>query len=528
MSALAAALTQAMTASPHCLTVFDMDTDSWNSYPWPEVHARAECVAARILDGQESGAVGLVGEPTVDFVAAIQGVWLAGRSLSILPGPVRGADPQQWARSTLARFAGIGVRTVFSQGSSLDLLSGSDAPLRVLDLGSVAQSARPAGLASAADAAGTQPAVLQGTAGSTGTPRTAQVFPEAMLSNLNDLVERLSLDASIDAACSWLPLYHDMGLIVLLTAARSGVPLWLAPTPAFSANPLAWLTWLQDSGATVTAAPNLAYALIGKYARLVPEVDLSRLRVAINGGEPVDCAGMERFATELSKFGFDPGAAAPSYGMAEATCAVTIPRPGSGLRYDKVATPGSGEPTLHAILGEPLSGMQVRIGDAKDQPVEVPDRDVGEIEIRGTSMMSGYVGEPPLQPDSWFNTGDLGYLTDDGLVVCGRVKELITVAGRNVFPTEIERVAAGVHGVRQGGVVAVGTDGDSARQSLVIAAEFRGSDKASARSDVVSRVASECGVVPSEVVFLEPGELPRTSSGKLRRLEVKHNLAART
>jgi long-chain-fatty-acid--[acyl-carrier-protein] ligase len=140
--------------------------------------------------------------------------------------------------------------------------------------------------------------------------------------------------------------------------------------------------------------------LICEFARLVPEVDLGRLRVAINGGEPVDCAGMERFCTALSKFGLDPGAAAPSYGMAEATCAVTIPRPGSRLRYDKVATIGSGEPVRHAILGEPIFGMQVRIGDVTDQPAEVLDREVSEIQIRGTSMMSGYVGEPALQPGS--------------------------------------------------------------------------------------------------------------------------------
>jgi long-chain-fatty-acid--[acyl-carrier-protein] ligase len=349
-----------------------------------------------------------------------------------------------------------------------------------------------------------------------------------MLSITNDLIERLRLDTSADVGCSWLPLFHDMGLIFLITFARAGLPLWRAPTPAFSASPVNWLTWLQDSGATATAAPNLAYSMIGKYARLVPEVDLGRLRIAINGGEPVDCAGMERFITGLSKFGLDPGAAAPSYGMAEATCAVTIPHPGGGLRYDKVATIGSGEPVRHATLGEPLPGMEVRVGTVQDQPSEVVDREVGEIEIRGASMMSGYVGEPPLQPGSWFKTGDLGYLADDGLVVCGRVKEIITVAGHNHFPTEIERVAAGVHGVREGSVVAVGSDDGAARPGLMIAAEFRGSDESAARRELIARVASECGVVPTEVVFVAPGSLPRTSSGKLRRLEVKRNRAALT
>ncbi|MGH3633360.1 MAG: long-chain-fatty acid--ACP ligase MbtM [Mycobacterium sp.] len=528
MSALSVALTQAMNASPHDLSVFDSDSESWIRCPWPEVHARAESLAARMLDEDEPGPVGLVGEPTVDFVAAVQGTWLAGQGVSILPGLIRGADPQQWARSTLNRFGAIGVRTVFGHGAELHLLQTSDAPLlRVLDVGAAAGTPRSASLAPATGAADT-PAVLQGTAGSTGTPRTAQVSSEAVLSNLNGLTERLRLDASHDVGCSWLPLYHDMGLIFLLSSMRLGYPLWLAPTPAFSASPVRWLTWLQDSGATLTAAPNLAYSLIGKYASLLPDVDLGRLRLAINGGEPVDCAGMERFITELSKFGLDPGASAPSYGMAESTCAVTIPRPGSGLRYDKVTKTGSGEPARHAILGEPVTGMQVRIGEATDQPAEVMDREVGEIEIRGTSMMSGYVGEAPLQADTWFKTGDLGYLTDDGLVVCGRAKELITVAGRNIFPTEIENVVAEVHGVRKGSVVAVGTDDGGVRPGLVIVAEFRGSDESAARSELVARVASECGVVPSDVVFMAPGSLPRTSSGKLRRLEVKRHLMTTT
>lgn len=126
-------------------------------------------------------------------------------------------------------------------------------------------------------------------------------------------------------------------------------------------------------------------------------------------------------------------------------------------------------------------------------------------------------------PGEWFRTGDLGYLCDGGLVVCGRIKELITVAGRNLFPSEVERVAAQV---REGAVVAVSADGGSARQGPVIAAEFRGSDEAGARSELVQQVASHCGVVPADVVFLAPGSLPRTSSGKLRRLEVKRNLEA--
>jgi long-chain-fatty-acid--[acyl-carrier-protein] ligase len=139
-------------------------------------------------------------------------------------------------------------------------------------------------------------------------------------------------------------------------------------------------------------------------------------------------------------------------------------------------------------------------------------------------MMSGYVGESPRDPETWFPTGDLGYFTDGGLVVCGRAKEIITVAGRNVFPAEVERVAATVPGVREGAVVAVGVGERSIRPGLAVVAEFRGPDEAGARADLMRLVASECGVMPADVTFVRPGSLPRTSSGKLRRLEVRRNL----
>jgi len=138
--------------------------------------------------------------------------------------------------------------------------------------------------------------------------------------------------------------------------------------------------------------------------------------------------------------------------------------------------------------------------------------------------MDGYLGGQAVGPDEWFPTGDIGYFTDGGLVVCGRAKELISIAGRNIFPSEVEQVAAQVRGVREGAVVAISSGESSTRPGLVVAAEFRGPDEPSAREELIRRVASVCGVVPSEVVFMTPGSLPRTSSGKLRRLEVQRSL----
>lgn len=521
MSVLATALAGSLTASDSDLVVYDPESRTWARHPWAQIYVRAENVAERIgHDG--STAVGVVGETTVEGIATIIGALLAGAALSVLPGPVRGADTAQWAQATLKRFADIGVGTVFSHGDHLNLLEKAEPSLKLHDDVVVAHDRRSTSLT-----LGTGPcAVLQGTAGSTGTPRTAQMSPAAVLANLRGLAERISLSSS-DIGCSWLPLYHDMGLAFLLAGAVTGIEVWQAPTTAFAASPFSWVRWLTESRATLTAAPNMAYHLIGKYSRRLTDLDLSALRFALNGGEPVDCAGTSRFGTELARFGFDAGALSPSYGMAEASCAVTVPVPGLGVVVDEitVATDAGTNRQQLAVLGDAIAGMEVRLRPGDDN-AGIVDREVGEIEIRGTSMMSGYLGQAPLGPEEWFATGDLGYFVDDGLVVCGRTKELITVAGRNIFPTEIERVAAQVKGVREGAVVAVGAGDTAVRSGLVIAAEFRGADESGARAQVIQQVASECGIVPADVVFLTPGSLPRTSSGKLRRLEVKRQLEA--
>jgi long-chain-fatty-acid--[acyl-carrier-protein] ligase len=224
----------------------------------------------------------------------------------------------------------------------------------------------------------------------------------------------------------------------------------------------------------------------------------------------------------MAPFGFRASAATPAYGMAESTCAVTMPEPATGLRIDERTE--SGTPQEYALLGRPIPGMELRIRPAENNP----DDRIGEVEIRGNSMMDGYFGDagsPAGLDTQWFRTGDIGYLVDGELVICGRSKEVITIAGRNIFPTEIEQVAGQVEGVRQGAVVAVGSGSGAAQSRLLIAAESLGSDHDVIRSAVIKRVISVCGVTPADVVLMPPGSLPRTSSGKLRRLEVGRQLA---
>ncbi|CAM3516047.1 long-chain-fatty acid--ACP ligase MbtM [Mycobacterium colombiense] len=517
MSVLAAAMREAMTRSPHDLVVLDKETDQWTARPWPEVHGMAERIAARLLQQDHVGAVGLVGEPTIELIAAIQGAWLAGAAVSILPRPRRGADPADWAHNTMTRFSGIGVSMVLSHGETLRLLAETESTPVVCGLAEATRTPASNDLRIPRDS---EAAILQGTAGSTGDPRTAVLSPTAVVNNMRGIAERLQLDGATDRGCSWLPIYHDMGLAFLLTCVLSGMPLWQAPTGAFSAAPLRWAEWLSASAATLTAGPNFGYATLGRFSGRVSDVDLGPLRVAINGGEPVDCEGFQQFATAMAPFGFRASAPTPAYGMAESTCAVTMPECADGLRIDERTESGSLQ--KYALLGRPIPGMELRISPAES------DDAIGEVEIRGTSMMTRYFGDIGTASDldaGWFRTGDIGYLVDGELVICGRSKEVITIAGRNIFPTEIEQVAGQVDGVRQGAVVAVGSESGATRARLLIAAEFLGSDQEVTRSAVIKRVISVCGVTPADVVLMPPGSLPRTSSGKLRRLEVGRRLA---
>ena len=399
MTVLATALSRSMRTSAHDLVVFDREGETWTPHPWPQVHARAESIAARILDEDEPGAVGLVGEPTADFVAAVQGAWLAGQSVAILPG--RSAAP--------TRSAGRKRRWPGSPESVCAWCSAT----------AMNATCSPRGRAAAGDryGAAARRNVRRVSRRLTALPawlrccRAPRELPEPH-APCSCRPRRCSVTSTV---CSPLRC-RSRGrcrLHVATAVPRHGSdvpaqrrtvrgPFWLAPTAAFTASPFRWLRWLSESGATLTAAPNMAYSMIGKYARLVSDVDLGRVRVTISGGEPVDCAAMERFATALSGFGFDARAMSPSYGLAESTCAVTIPGPGTGVLYDEVRAPATDSDATvkqrHAILGTPIPGMEVRIGPAPERSAEVLDREVGEVEIRGTSMMSGYVGDAPLNP----------------------------------------------------------------------------------------------------------------------------------
>jgi fatty-acyl-CoA synthase len=313
----------------------------------------------------------------------------------------------------------------------------------------------------------------------------------------------------------------------------TGTPLVLGAPTDFMGGPGRWMEWISAFGGTATAGPNFSYVLAARALRRGDVLDLSRLRVALNGAEPVDPATVAAFVEAGQRHGLRPGAVFPAFGMAEVAIAGTFPEPMSGLRTDPVdrrvleaeryAAPvdadAPGARRL-AILGRPVQGLEIRVVDPVSGDA-LREREVGELEIRGTSVTPGYYKRPEanaeLFHDDWLRTGDLAYLLDGEMVMCGRIKDMIIVGGRNVFPEDVERALTDVDGVRAGNVIAFGIEGKQGKEGLVVVAESKGDDHAEVRRSVAARVRDAVGLPTKEIVLVEPGSLPKTSSGKLQR-----------
>jgi fatty-acyl-CoA synthase len=397
--------------------------------------------------------------------------------------------------------------------------------------------------------------LLQLTSGSTAEPKAVRITHRNLYANMTAMVEASELRVDRDVMVSWLPLFHDMGMVGFLTVPMTvGLEL-VKVTPAdFLGRPLLWAELISKYGSTVTAAPNFAYAVLARQLARAEEgsLDLSSMRFALNGAEPIDPDAVAAFTTAGARFGLRPESVVAAYGMAETVLGVSFARINTGLEVDVVdaeeleahrraapAKPDADRPVRgFPLLGPPLPGLEARVVD--DQGRMLGDREVGTIQLRGESVTPGYltVHGPVATQDAegWLDTGDQGYLIDGTVVVCGRIKDVIIMGGRNIYPTDIERAAAEVDGVRAGNAVAVRLDagsgvGSSKRESFLVVVESRRAGDPEAeqliRKEVTARVAASVGARPARVVVLAPGSLPKTPSGKLRRSATRDFVTAR-
>jgi fatty-acyl-CoA synthase len=491
-----------------------------------EARAAAAALQARgVVPGEH---VAILGPTTKALVTAIQATWLAGAAAVVLPLPMRMGSIDEFVAQTRARIQGADSTLLLVDAELAPFIEpeAGDPPAVHLDalVGRTDSYERPK------DDPGAL-AVLQFTSGATGDPKGVMLPQRAIVANLDGAAEAGHLQED-DVFVSWLPLYHDMGFIGMLTLPMiTGRDLVLAPPQEFLASPSRWMEWMSEYGGTVSAGPNFSYALAARSLRRMDQLDLSRWRLALSGAEPVDPATVQAFCEAGARHGLDPLSVYPCFGMAEVAIAGTFPEPLTGLRLDTVdrvalevehrAVPASGAGARSlAILGRAVPGLELRICDPFSGAV-LEDRCAGELEIRGTSVTPGYYKHPDATAasfhDDWLRTGDLAYLVDGELVLCGRIKDMIIVAGRNVFPEDVERAVSDVDGVRAGNVVAFGVEGRRGLETVVVVAETKADDLNPVRDAVARRVKEAVGLPAHEVVLVSPGTLPKTSSGKLQR-----------
>jgi fatty-acyl-CoA synthase len=479
--------------------------------------------------------VAILGPTTRALVTAIEATWIAGAAAVMLPLPMRLASIDDFVHQTRARLRASDAVLLVIDPQLAPFIAPEPGDPSVIGLDEL--TAGPGRLrADAYVRPADDPdalAILQYTSGSTSDPKGVMLPHRCVTANLDGIVAAGALDAD-DVGVSWLPLYHDMGLIGLLaTPMTVGMNLALAAPQDFLAAPARWMEWMDAFGGTATAGPNFSYVLAGRALRRLQGLDLRRWSLALNGAEPVDPASVEAFTAAGAPHGLAPGAVFPAFGMAEATLAVTFPPKGRGLVVDAVdrrvlesdqyaspCAPDHPEARRLAMLGRPVPGLHVRVCD-RTRGTAMRDREVGEIEIRGGSVTPGYYRHPEATAnalhDGWLRTGDLGYMTAGELVVCGRIKDVIILGGRNVYPQDVERAVNHIEGVRAGNVIAFGTEGRRGRESLVVVAESKSYELDRIRAAVKSAVYDAVGIPPEDVVLVRPGSLPKTSSGKLQR-----------
>lgn len=381
-------------------------------------------------------------------------------------------------------------------------------------------------------------ALLQFTSGSTAAPKGVTITHRQLAANAHAImVDGLKSSGEFDTGVSWLPLFHDMGLIGFVVAPLfTSVPVVFIPTSLFVRRPSVWLDAIHRHRGTITFGPNFAYALAARSVsdRLLMSWDLSCLRVAGCGAEPIQPKVLRDFGLKFAPAGFRETAFMPAFGMAEATLAVTfaplnrVPKADrvslSALKQGKAEPNDSTESTEIASCGVPLRLFDVQIRN--DQGQVLPDRHVGELFVRGPSIASGYFKNPEATAatfqDGWLRTGDLGYLVDGELYVSGRKKDLIIIHGRNYFPQDIETALTSVDGVRDAQAAAFSVFRDGEERLVVVTETGRARDQHEAlRSAVTKRIYDHLGLVVSDVVFIRRGTLPKTSSGKVRRSETR-------
>jgi fatty-acyl-CoA synthase len=531
---------------------------------WRQLHDEARAVGAALqARGIAPGDhVAILGPTSRGLITAVRGCWMAGVASMVLPLPMRMGSLDAFIESTRARIRDGDAKLVLIDDLLAAFYEGAPGDPPIIPLSAILPGAPGVPSGDRLEVPAPDPerlVVLQYTSGSTSEPKGVMIPDRVLSANIDACAEAAGLTTD-DVMLSWLPLYHDMGLIGFLgIPMTTGTGLVQAAPQDFMAHPGNWMQWISDHHATGTAGPNFSWVLATRALKRMQDLDLSSLTLALSGAEPVDPNAVEAFVEAAAPFGFDAGGVFPAFGMAEVAIGGSFPPRGRGLvcdtvdrvvlERDRVAKPievdDPHDLELVArrlpLLGTPVPGLEMRVVDPESLE-ERPERHVGELLIRGTSVTPGYYKRPDataaLFDQGWLRTGDLAYMIDGELVLCGRIKDVIIVGGRNVFPEDIERAVGTIDGVRAGNVIAFGMEGYKGKESVVVVAEVRSTTASGSTADATEhdairdaihhRTLEVCGLPPRDVMLVQPSTLPKTSSGKLQRAKCREQYLEET
>ena len=502
--------------------------------------ALAERLAARY---ERQSRIAVVAETSPAFLTVFYACQYAGLAPAPMPMPVNLGGKDGYIQQVRLMVEGAKASAVIGPASLREFMDAATkeiSDVEILDF--EALDDLPTGDGGAEPFGPDEWCYIQYSSGSTSAPKGVIGTQQSVCANLSSITQHGLHTREGDRCASWLPLYHDMGLIGFMLAplfAQMSVD-YLA-TSDFVRRPLMWLRLITEHKSTLTYSPSFGYDLAAKRAaRAEPgAIDLSHLRVAGIGGDMVRPEALNAFAEAFGPLGFDKNAFAPSYGMAEATLAISFPELGAPISIDDVdmrhyTRSGIAQPASAVTLEENRRGFVLCGRPLPDHDIVVRneagetagEREVGRIFIKGPSLTPGYFSDPEasaaMYHGEWLDTGDMGYFLDGQIVITGRAKDLIIINGRNIWPQDIEWAVENVPGVRSGGVAAFSVD-DGRGERIVVVAERRGmNDEALAalKREIASVIQNAAGA-PAEVVLARPHSMVMTSSGKLSRAKVK-------
>lgn len=507
---------------------------------WGEVRERAlaVCGGLQALGVARGDRIALIFPTGLDFFGAFFGTLLAGAVPVPLYPPVRLGRLDEYLHRTASMLTAAGARLVLADVRVKRILGEAVAIARpALGCRTLEEIDREKGAPVPADPSDL--ALVQFSSGTTVDPKPVALSHRSVVAQTEILNGFWQDTGELRHSCvSWLPLYHDMGLIGCVFPALSrDATLTLLGPELFVTRPALWLRALSRYRGTISPAPNFAYGLcVAKITDAEMEgVDLSGWHTALNGAEAVSPSVARAFCERFARWGFRPAALTPVYGLSEAALAVTfsdLARPFRSATFDRDALTGEGRARERSngreivSVGRPVPGFRLRVVDEAGS--DLPDGHVGRVLIQGPSLMEGYLGAPAATArafaDGWLDTGDLGFLYKDELYLTGRAKDVVILRGRNHAPEEIERAVEGVPGVRTGCAVVVswlpeGAPGEILALLVEAAREAGPVERAALPGACREAVLGATGLAVDEIAVLEPGTLPRTSSGKLRRQE---------